>query len=60
MLLIWYNHWWDKKGNLSILQVGEVTDAIKATLLEMIDPIVKSNPLTLGLRQWPHTTPPRT
>lgn len=24
MLLIWYNHWWDKKGNLSILQVGEV------------------------------------
>lgn len=46
MLLIWYNHWWDKKGNLSILQAGEVTDAIKATPLEMIDPIVKSNPLT--------------
>lgn len=49
-----------RKADVFILQVGEVTDAIKATLLEMTDSTVKSNPLTLGLRQWPHTTLPRT
>lgn len=48
------------KGKLLHFTSRRVTDAIKATPLEMIDPIVKSNPLTSGLRQWPHTTPPRT
>ena len=38
-----------RKADVFILQVGEVNDVIKATLLEMIDSTVKSNPLTLGL-----------